>query len=120
MNSSILHDWNDTSCPKKAKSAIGEVVQALWDHDFDANGVSFFHAHNQRVNDEAAKRGRKVLEIDVSEPKAFAELCAFMNQRPPEGMNKFPMKDAWIIYKKQHGIGGHTKKIEETDNKLSV
>jgi Sulfotransferase domain len=117
MQSSVLHAW---SSPDKARVpnmvAMGDALKALWDGDFDANGVDFYLRHNQRARDEVAKRGRKLLELDVSQPASWERMCEWLDKEAPPGMTEFPLSDAWVDYKKKHGLGGYEKQLEAPRN----
>jgi Sulfotransferase domain len=108
MNSTILHARN-VPTPSRGTEGLHAVTDALWNHDFEANGVAFFHAHNQKVRDEVSKRGRVLLELDVSQTGALPTMCTFLGKQVPVGMNEFPKNDEWLAYKKEHGTGGYEK-----------
>jgi Sulfotransferase domain len=109
MKSTLLHSRTVPGRESRGTERLRDAVDVNWDHDFDANGAAFFLAHNQKVRDEVAKRGRPLLELDVSQPDSFAKMCEFLGKEMPGELTEFPRSDEWLAYKKKHGTGGYEK-----------
>jgi len=116
MSRSILALMKTEMAQKMGTSRIGESMEYLWDHDFEANGAAFFHDFNRRVKEECAKRGREVLEIDVSHEDSWQRLCDWLGKTPPEGMTTFPHSDFMNTVKERfHSDNPETKAAAEKE-----
>jgi Sulfotransferase domain len=109
MRTSILQILFSGDDAPPQMQAFGEAMVRLWDSDFEKNGREYFLGHNQKVRDEVAKRGRKILEIDVTKAEDFQRLCAWLGKDPPADMVTFPHSDIFKSFKRMHGIGGYEK-----------